>query len=245
MPNNSAVAFIPARSGSKRILHKNIYRLNGVPLLAYSVIAALESKIFDEVICVTDSMEYKKIAEDYGASVPMLRPKSISTDTSSDIDWLKWIFKYLHSENRRYKFFSILRPTSPFRTSETIKRAWNEFYDSKGFDSLRAVELCKQHPGKMWSINNEKLIPIISEFDKDGTPWHSMQYAALPPVFVQNASLEMALYDKTIARGSISGKTIKAFLTRGIEGFDINQPDDLILAKHLLKEESNNFYLNQ
>ena len=79
------VAFIPARSGSKRIPHKNIKLLNNHPLIAYAIRSALDSKIFNDVICITDSEEYAEIALHYGASVPFLRPEGISKDASPDI----------------------------------------------------------------------------------------------------------------------------------------------------------------
>ena len=75
-----AIALIPARSGSKRVKDKNILKINGHPLLAYTISLALKSKIFDRVICVTDSQQYKKIAQKYGAEVPKLRPKKFSND---------------------------------------------------------------------------------------------------------------------------------------------------------------------
>ena len=81
-----AVALIPARSGSKRVPNKNIKLINGHPLLAYSIKSALDSNVFDEVICATDSEEYAKIANYYGASVPFLRSKNISGDSSPDFE---------------------------------------------------------------------------------------------------------------------------------------------------------------
>ena len=72
---HKAVALIPARSGSKRIKDKNILKINGHPLLAYTIRVALNCKIFDRIVCVTDSKKYAKIAEKYGAEVPVLRPR--------------------------------------------------------------------------------------------------------------------------------------------------------------------------
>ena len=109
------VAFIPARSGSKRIKDKNIQLLNGHPLIAYTIQAAIDSDVFDSVICATDSLLYAEVAEHYGADVPILRPLGVSGDLSPDIDWVVWLLKELNSMGRNYDVFSILRPTSPFR----------------------------------------------------------------------------------------------------------------------------------
>ena len=79
------VALIPARSGSKRIPDKNIKLLSGHPLIAYTIQSALESEIFDSVICATDNRYYAEIAEYYGAEAPFLRNETISGDKSPDI----------------------------------------------------------------------------------------------------------------------------------------------------------------
>ena len=82
------LAFIPARSGSKRVPNKNILDLNGKPLLFYTIDLALKSKCFDEVFLVTDSQEYAELGIKYGAKVLKLRPQNISSDNSPDIDWV-------------------------------------------------------------------------------------------------------------------------------------------------------------
>ena len=187
----NAIALIPARSGSKRVKDKNILKIKGHPLLAYTISAALKSKIFDRVICVTDSKKYAYIAKKYGAEVPLLRPKKFSGDYSSDIEWVMWIMKKIKGiEN--YDIFSILRPTNPLRKDSTIKKAYTEFIKKKNFDSLRAVNKCKQHPAKMWYLKENQLTPILKKSNKSKVPLHSQQYANLPDVYAQNASLEIA-----------------------------------------------------
>lgn len=228
------VALIPARSGSKRVTDKNIRNLNGHPLIAYTINSAIESGVFDAVICSTDSVEYAEIAKYYGAEVPALRPQNISGDGSPDIEWVDWILNLLHSEGRIFDAFSILRPTSPFRMPETIRRAWNYFLLEGDADSLRAVEKCKQHPGKMWILQGQRMLPLLP-FNKDSTPWHSCQYASLPEVYVQNASLEIAWVKTVLVKRSIAGESILPFISQGLEGFDINEPDDWILAESHIK----------
>ena len=97
--NPNIIALIPARSGSKRIPNKNIKYLNGHPLIAYSIISAIDSGIFDRIIVSTDSNDIAKISEYYGAEVPFIRPENISTDNSPDID-LVYLGPQAHSENR-------------------------------------------------------------------------------------------------------------------------------------------------
>lgn len=232
------VAFIPARSGSKRVKNKNIKNLGSHPLIAYTIQAAINSNIFDSVICVTDSEEYAEIARYYGAKTPFIRPKNISGDNSPDIEWVKWSINELKKSNINFDVFSILRPTSPFRTSQTIRKAWDLFNKNPSYDSLRAVEICNQHPGKMWTIRNNCLLPILP-YSSNNTPWHSSQFESLPKIYVQNASLEISLTKNVMKNNDISGSKILPFLTEGFEGFDINLQNDWILAELFINESKN------
>jgi CMP-N,N'-diacetyllegionaminic acid synthase len=229
-----SVAFIPARSGSKRIDDKNIRPLADHPLLAYSIRAAIESTVFDAVICATDSTEYAEIATYYGAEVPLIRPSEISGDNSPDIEWVLWMLKELEYKNRFYEIFSILRPTSPFRLPSTIQRAWKTFIADPNADSLRAVNKCKQHPGKMWVLQGQRMHPLFP-FAVDSTPWHSNQYSVLPEVYAQNASLEIAWTRVPLQNNSIAGEVIIPFESKDLEGFDINEPEDWVMAEYYLK----------
>ncbi len=227
------LALIPARSGSKRVPDKNIREINGHPLMAYSIRSAIDSGIFSKVVCATDSAKYADIARKYGASVPELRPENISGDKSPDIEWVKWILNLFAESGDCFDSFSILRPTSPFRKAETIRRAHSQFTNDVGFDSLRAVEKCSQHPGKMWVIRNKLMYPLVPLTPAE-QPWHSSQYAALPDVFVQNASLEMAWARVVYDTNTISGHLISPFLTSEEEGLDVNSEFDWWKAERLL-----------
>jgi N-acylneuraminate cytidylyltransferase len=228
------VAFIPARSGSKRVPDKNIRLLAGHPLIAYTISAALQSGIFSSVIVSTDSEHYADIATHYGAEVPFLRPCETASDHSPDIEWLEYTLDRLRKAHRIYDYFSILRPTSPFRQPETILRAWHEFLAEVGVDSLRAVEKCKQHPGKMWVVRGNRMVPLLPLSPAD-QPWHSSQYQSLPVIYVQNASLEIA-WSRVVFQGrSIAGNVVMPFFTHDYEGFDINSEHDWKLSEDLIQ----------
>ena len=226
------IAFVPARSGSRRVPGKNIRRLGGHPMIAYTIAAASESGVFDAIVVSTDSAEYAEVARYYGAESPFLRPGGIAGATSPDIEWVIHALDRLEATGRSYDCFSILRPTSPFRQAATIRRAWESFSSETGADSLRAVEKCRQHPGKMWVIRGTRMLPMLP-FTIGDTPWHSSQYAALPEIYVQNASLEIA-WTRVARSGSIAGACIVPFVSEGFEGFDINEPESWWLAEHLI-----------
>ena len=230
----SIIALIPARSGSKRVADKNIRPLAGHPVIVYTIAAAQQSGIFSAVVVATDSEAYAEVARKYGAEVPFLRPAEISGDVSPDIEWVEFTLKRLKEMGREYDCFSILRPTSPFRLPETIQRAWNQFIVEEGVDSLRAVEKCREHPGKMWVIRGKRMIPLLPMSPAE-LPWHSTPYQALPEVYSQNASLEIA-YSRVVFEGrTIAGEVVMPFFTQGYEGFDVNRPYDWGLAEELVK----------
>jgi CMP-N,N'-diacetyllegionaminic acid synthase len=230
----SVVALIPARSGSKRIPGKNLRRLDRHPLIAYTIASALQSGIFADVIVSTDSEACAVVAAHYGASIPFLRPVEYAGDTSPDIEWVEHAVRELADRGVRYDCFSLLRPTSPFRQPETIRRAWEEFVVEPGVDSLRAVELCAQHPGKMWVVRDRRMHPLLP-LGPPGAPWHSSQYPALPQVYVQNASLEIAWTRIVEESRTIAGEVVLPFFTTGYEGFDVNRPHDWLVAAELVR----------
>jgi CMP-N,N'-diacetyllegionaminic acid synthase len=232
--STSCIALIPARAGSKRVPNKNIRELGGHPLLAYSIAAALDSGVFAAVHVSTDSKEIAAVARHYGAETPFLRPAPLAGDLSPDIDWIEYTLDRLDQLGTRYDCFAILRPTNPFRLPSTIRRAWQMFRSQNGVDSLRAVEKCSEHPGKMWVIRSSRLLPLLP-FGPAAQPWHSTPYQALPEVYVQNASLEIAWTRVVRAGRTIAGETVVPFVSAGHEGFDINQPNDLRLAEELVQ----------
>ena len=231
------IALIPARSGSKRLPKKNIMRLNGHPLIAYTIASAIESQMFESVFVSTDSPEYAKIATYYGASVEFMRPKEFATDLSPDFEWVDFTLGELLIRGREYDRFAILRPTSPFRSSATIKRAFKEFSQSGDADSIRAVEICKQHPAKMWTIEAGILVPVMPGANT-GVDWFSSPTQSLPEIWAQNASLEIAKVECVTRMKSITGKIIIPFKTQFPEGLDVNTPEDFKLAELLLTENS-------
>jgi N-acylneuraminate cytidylyltransferase len=229
-----AVALVPARAGSKRVRNKNVRELAGHPLLAYTLHAARESGLFAAIVVSTESADIAAVATRYGGEVPFLRPEEMAGDVSPDIEWVDYTLRRLREAGRDYDCFSLLRPTSPFRRPDTIQRAWNRFRECADADSIRAVEKCRQHPMKMWVVKDDRLQPLIPGGPAD-VPWHSTPYQALPVVYAQNASLEIA-WSRVVFEGrTIAGRVIAPFFTEGVEGFDINDRFDWIAAEHLLR----------
>jgi N-acylneuraminate cytidylyltransferase len=219
----SLVAFVPARSGSERVPGKNIRPLAGHPLLAYSIATGQQAGA-DRVVCSTDSEEIAAVARWYGADV-VLRPTELATATSPDIDWLRHAFGELEV---RYDLFALLRPTSPFRGPETVRRALAQLLAHPDADSIRAVQPVTEHPGKMWILEGEMMRPLLDQVDLD-VPWHDSQFKALPQVYIQNSSLEIA-WSRVVEEGTLGGRNRLPFLTEDDEGFSIDHEEEWEIA---------------
>jgi len=226
----SAVALIPARSGSERVRDKNIRPLAGHPLLAYAIATARQAGIFDRVVCSTDSGKIAEVAQRYGAEVPFLRPTELATATSPDIEWITHALAEL---DEHYDLFAIVRATNPFRGPDVLRRGFEQLLATPEADSIRAVELVKQHPGKMWIVEGKTMRPLLDQAHLD-VAWHAGQYQALPPVYVQNSALEIAWTRVVSQTGTREGKVVAPYFTDGAEGFNIDDEEDWERARRLL-----------
>ncbi len=129
------IAIIPARGGSKRIPKKNIKNFLGKPIIAYSIEAAIESKLFDEVMVSTDDEEIGDIALSYGANVPFLRSNETSNDHSSTFQVLEEVLNEYKKIGRSFDNVCCIYPCAPFITNERLKLAY-DIMISNEFDSV-------------------------------------------------------------------------------------------------------------
>jgi CMP-N-acetylneuraminic acid synthetase len=227
-----AVAFVPARSGSERVPKKNVRPLAGHPLLAYAIETAVQGGVFERVVVSTDSEEIADVARWYGAEVPFLRPPEYATSTSPDIEWLSHALEHL---DQRYELFALIRATNPFRGPDAVRRGFEQLLATPEADSLRAVELVKQHPGKMWIVADDgrTMEPLLDQSELD-VAWHAGQYQALPHIHVQNSALEIGWTRVVTESGTREGAVLAPFLTRGLEGFNVDDEEDWERAERLV-----------
>ena len=141
------IAVIPARSGSKGLPDKNIRSVNGKPLLAYTIEAALESGCFDTVHVSTDSERYAEIARQYGADVPFLRSAALATDTASTWDAVREVLARYDELGKRFDTMMLMQPTTPLRTGEDVKEAY-ALLQKKQAKSVIAV--CEVDHSPLW-----------------------------------------------------------------------------------------------
>jgi N-acylneuraminate cytidylyltransferase len=222
----SAVALIPARGGSSRLPGKNVKPLGGHPLIAYTIAAARASQVFDAVVVSTDSPEIAEIAIRYGAEVPSLRPAAMASSTSPDIEWVVHALRELEHGGRSFEIWSLLRPTSPLRAAGSIATAVEQLAaHGDRADSIRAVKVVQQHPGKMWLLEGDYIVPLLPQ-PESGVPTHSRQFQDLPTVYVQDSSLEVSWVKVALAGGGLSGTRVVPWWPPGFEGLSVDYPED-------------------
>ena len=141
------IAIIPARSGSKGLKDKNIRDLNGRPLLAWTIDAAVCSGEFDEIMVSTDSEAYAETARRYGADVPFLRSPATATDTASSWDMVAEVLENCRERGSTFDTFCLLQPTSPLRNAEDIRNAYALFRDKAEF---AVVSVCEAEHSPLW-----------------------------------------------------------------------------------------------
>ena len=120
------IAIIPARGGSKRIPRKNIKPFMGKPIIAYSIEAALQSGLFDEVMVSTDDKEIAEIACKYGAQVPFMRSAEMSNDYAGTADVILEVLQMYKEQGREFETVCCIYSTAPFVTSERLREAYGK-----------------------------------------------------------------------------------------------------------------------
>lgn len=229
MSRGIMVALIPARAGSQRIPGKNLRLLAGRPLIAYTILAAQASEVFHQIVVCSDDAAILDYATHCGVATWWRPPVR---DDEADIVWVR---RVLAERGPRPWRFAILRPTSPFRTAATIRRAYAQFtLPDQTADSIRAVQPVREHPGKVWALTQGVITPLLDYKRSDGVPWHSCPTQTLPTFYVQNSSLEMAWTANVETHGTIHGRKVAPFFTDAYEGFSLDYPGDFERAEALV-----------
>ena len=161
----SNICIIPARGGSKRILRKNIKYFLGKPIIAYTIQAALDSKLFDEVMVSTDDLEISKIAKEYGASVPFMRSEKNSDDFATTYDVVKEVIENYQKINREFGRLCCIYSCAPFVSGNILKLALSQLIKKK-YDTVFPViafsfpiqRALKESNGKVSMIEEKYLI---------------------------------------------------------------------------------------
>ena len=224
--NNRILALIPARGGSKGILHKNITPLAGEPLIKYSIDAAKQSKYIDYVLVSTDDAEIADIAKKYGAKVPFLRPKELASDTAKTIDAVLHAIETLRKAGETFDSLVLLQPTSPLRTAEDIDKAIETFYQFNRQPVVSVSEV-SDHPILIRTIeqtpNGDRLKPLL-----DGSS--TVRRQDMPPFYRVNGSIYINPIEE-ISQTTSFNDNLVPFIMQKNHSVDIDEPIDLRIAE--------------
>jgi CMP-N,N'-diacetyllegionaminic acid synthase len=233
--NDGHIAIIPARSGSKGLPDKNIRMLNGLPLLAWSINAAIQSNIFSRVVLSTDSKEYAATGRSFGAETPWLRDKKLSDDEASSIDVILDVFRHLQREMKEYKWITLLQPTSPLRTAEDIQEAWG-LLQSKNGGAVVSVSPVDHPP--QWC----NLLPEDLSMKNFITPEAMVPRQKLPQYYKVNGAIYMASTETILTRKSFFTPETYAFVMPATRSVDIDTETDFLVAEalfHTIQDDNN------
>ena len=207
------IAVIPARSGSKSLKNKNIHTYKNKPLIYHSIKLAQRSKYIDRILVSTDSKKYMEISKKFGAEVPFLRPKKISKDSSTDLEWAKHLVKYLKkTENYSADLIVHLRPTTPNRDLIIFNNGIKFFLKNfKKVNGMRSVSVMNQPPQKMFMIKKNLLIGYFNKTLKG--EYYNLPRQVYEKCYMPNGYIDIIKPSYFLKKDSLMGNKILGYLT--------------------------------
>lgn len=229
--NETYLAVVPARGGSKGIPLKNIVPLNGRPLLCYTLDALSESSSEIDIAVSTDSAEIAAVAAGYPGVYVLQRPEALSVDNAStESALLNAIEQMENLTGKNYSVVLTVQPTSPLRKSSTVDAFIDRFEELAGTDEADALLTLHESRADYWI--------------KDDRQGFSRLYPEAPrrrqdrePIYLENGCLYGTKVDSLEATGSVLGTRCTGFLVDEVEAIDINEPIDLVYAEALIGEK--------
>jgi len=224
------LAIIPARSGSKGLLDKNIKIINGKPLMAWSIEAGLKSKYIDRLIVSTDSEKYAEIAKDFGAEVPFIRPDKISTDMSARKDVIKHALDFFKRKNKLYDYIVYLEPTSPLTTETDIDTSVEKLLLDKNAESIVGVSLSEvSHPDFLINLKNGFL-----NFTNENQKSSVIRRQDLEDLYFYDGTLYISEVDKYLEKEFYHEKTL-GYVTPKWKSLEIDDIYDFIMVEAIMQ----------
>ena len=226
------LAIIPARGGSKSVPRKNIVKVNGRPLISYTISAALMVDRLTDVVVSTDDPEIAEISRELGAQVPFVRPVDLASDQAQSAPVIEHALYFMEKiKGLKYDAILMLQPTSPLRTSKHIEESL-DLFTSKECDSVVSiVSVGGNHPFRMKRLIDNQLVNYI-----DQGFWDMRPRQELPPVYIRNGSIYLIERDVLINKGQMIGEKCLGMVMGDKESINIDTPLDLKLAELLLEE---------
>lgn len=232
--SQKAIAIIPARKGSKRLLRKNIRILNGRPLIYWSVHAAIVSGYFDVVVVSTDDEDVVQLAQELGVEVAF-RPAHLASDTASSIDVILHVLASYKEKGQEFKHVMLLQPTSPLRSVTDICLAFERM---ESVDAASVVSVCEvDHPPEWSNVLPED--GCLANFIRADVLGKRSQ--DFPTQYRINGAIYLAdLHRCDIQKGFLGSESYALVMPRE-RSVDIDSEQDLLMADFLLTNHSTTF----
>lgn len=226
------LAVIPARSGSKGLKDKNIKLLNGKPLMAYSIEAALSAGVFDTIHVSTDAERYAEIAREYGAEVPFLRDKEMASDSAYIWDAVAEVLRNYERLGKKFDTVALLQPTSPLRLAEDICQAYEIMAEKK---AAAVVSVCEAEYPPLWC----NTLPEDLNMDGFSRPETEVPRQALERYYRTNGAVYIVSASTLLTGGGLTlyGPGSYAYIMPKKRSIDIDDPVDFLIAEVLMKSE--------
>lgn len=220
---------IPARSGSKRIAYKNIIDFCNKPLISYSIISAIKSKLFDYVVVSTDDEKIAQIATNFGAIVPFIRPKNLSDDYTGTSDVIRHAINECENIfNANFNTVCCLYATAPLINAEILQSACFEFENSE-FEYLFSISEFDYPIQRAFSLDDKGGVKM---FDKSYSLTRSQD---LKRSFHDAGAFYFGKKEAWLMKKAVFDKRSKGFLLPRYLVCDIDTPEDLKMAEILYK----------
>ncbi|NVO03008.1 MAG: pseudaminic acid cytidylyltransferase [Bacteroidetes bacterium] len=217
------LAIIPARGGSKRIPQKNIKAFLGKPIISYSILTAIESNIFDEIMVSTDDNALAEIAVEYGGSVPFMRSEKNANDHAHIADVISEVLDCYKGIGKEFDYFCVIFATAPFITAERLKQGF-ELMVKKGFDSVFPVLKYSYPIQRALKIEGEKLSMINPEN-------YEKRSQDLPSSFHDSGQFYWMSVKEFNLQKTLFSKNAGAIILSEMEVQDIDTPEDWEIAE--------------
>jgi pseudaminic acid cytidylyltransferase len=218
-----SLCIIPARGGSKRIPRKNIKPFKGKPIIAYSIIATIESELFDEVMVSTDDLEIAEIAKSYGASVPFLRREGNSNDFATTADVLMEVLDSYLKEGKEFDYVCCIYPTAPFVSKIRLIEGFEMLI--KGADSVLPILSFDYPIWRSFKVNENKCL------EYNWNEFINSRSQDLPTSYHDAGQWYWMNCNKFKETGSMVFDTTKGLHLSPYEAHDIDTLDDWKLAE--------------
>lgn len=218
---------VPARGGSKGIPQKNIYPVNGRPLIEYTLDIATKAELLNtDIVVSTDSEKIKTVAEKYKDVTVIRRPGDISGDQATTEAALLHALDIMEEENNvKYDAVITMQPTSPLRTVETLKKIVKKYeQEADRFDALLSLS---ENRGDFWICKEENVYERLYK----NAPRRRQERK---PIYLENSAYYVTSTKALRETKSVLGTHVNGFVIPEMEGIDINEPEDIWIAKFFL-----------